>query len=183
MLLTAWMLQLPPVAYRHLTGGDASTGKVAIILQALVVLSTLSTAVGNASLPLLTHLAARGEGERGGKVRTLQLIGAILLAGIFVAALVTMLGPWLLPLLLDDAYREAGASIGFGLLELATLGAAHIAAQGLFARDRPRLPMLVTGAALLLGAVLFAPLLGAWAPPGSMGRWRRSISRWRCVPP
>ena len=108
--MMTWLQTGVLVLFRHIAGSGNSLGQLALAMQAFVVMSSISTAAGMASLPVLSRSVARQDGKDLFFIMT-SMKATFIFGG--VAGLTALGGgPWLVDLIFGTRYIEAGHLLG-----------------------------------------------------------------------
>jgi len=112
-LLVNWEQQGPIILFRNLLDDNSLAGEFTLLLQILIILSSIYLSVAIAALPVLSRSAGRNDGKDlmfvDMLVRSTFILGA--LAGMTGAAL----GPLIIPLVFGEGYTSAAEYLGLML--------------------------------------------------------------------
>jgi O-antigen/teichoic acid export membrane protein len=110
VLLMTLPAQGPLIFFRHVVSSGDTLGQLALAMQALFVLSSIPSALGSVSLPILSRSAEREDGKD--RIYAETMIRSYLLLGCIIALTGTAFGPWLTIQIFGNRYVQAGALIG-----------------------------------------------------------------------
>lgn len=151
-LLMNWLLQGPLVLFSKADIDPAVIGNFAIAIQVLHLAIAFPQSLSSAALPVITRAADRKDGKDklflGVTFRIALFTGC--LAGFFG----TIVGPWLVPLILGDEYRLTGDILGWILCLLAPAAIIFVFPATFYARGMN----LTSTIASLIGSVLLTAL-------------------------
>lgn len=157
--------------------GEAAAGVYAAAARFTEVLYALPMAVGTVLLPRLTALHREDETAYWGLARRAGL--GLLLAGVMLAAGLSLGGHWLLPKLLGEQYRASGAVLAVHSWSLVFIALVSLRSRLLIIEGRSRWVLAMSAGTTLvnvLGNLWLIPLWGAvgaaWA---SVGAWACSV--------
>ena len=162
----AWLLSGPIIQLRHLSGDLAITGQIALVLQVAAILVAVAQAMMFAALPVLSKAAADGDARvaRYGPYVALIAVGMAVPGGLIGLAI----GPWVIDLLIGEAYEMVGNLIGPAVFLAGAMAAPMGYAQAAVVNGRFR-SLVVAG---ILGAgtmsALLPMLLHAFGPVGAL---------------
>ena len=163
-LASTWFMVGPVILYRHLSNDGAGLGELTFALQVFFLLVSIVASFSIAILPLMSRLsAAPGEHD-------MQLTRSGYKAGFLFASLAivsgTALAPFLVNLLLTQAYAGTDVLMAASLWLLLPVAATAILQQRMIAAGRDRAVLYTNAIGALLMTAVFP---GAVADQGSMG--------------
>lgn len=155
VFFNGWLLQGPLILYRHLADDKAGLGQLALAMQFTGMLSQAIAAVSIAALPILSRSVERADNKDLLFVVWMIRLGVVF--GATAAILGTAAGPWLVSVLFDGTYAQAGELLGPALWLLVPLAAGSGLNQRFLAQRRDRVPMTSSalGAAVMFSSAPF----------------------------
>jgi O-antigen/teichoic acid export membrane protein len=153
VVLMGWLMQGPLVLYRHSTIELSHLGDLSLVMQVLIILTSIPGSAISTLLPVLSRVVTRQDNQAVFFVNTGLRVG-ILVGG--VLGLIGLgLGEWVVSFFLGSDYAYAGKLLGIGLWLCIPWLLAIAMWQVLLAHGYFSLPSL----ALLGGAVVMTSLL------------------------
>ena len=175
-LLAMWLLQGPLLLYRHVAATDGNLGQLALVMQALVLICVVPTALSRAALPVLSRAVTRKDGKDK------QFADELLPVGILVGASSGLsgmgAGPWLVELLFGPSYGPAGALLGSALWLVIPMTCAYVVKAVLLARGENVRPMVCALAGGIVFTIALPVLVGNLGIQGAVVAAGAGLSVW-----
>ncbi len=155
--------------------GEATAGVYAAAARFTEVLYALPMAVGAVLLPRLTALHRDDGTAYWGLARRAGL--GLLVAGVVLAAGLSLGGHWLLPKLLGEQYRASGAVLGVHSWSLVFIALVSLRSRLLIIEGQSRWVLAMSAGTTLLNILLNLWLIPWW---GAIGAAWASVGAWAC---
>lgn len=165
-MLVIWEQQGPIILFRNLLDDRSLAGEFTLLVQVLIIVSSIYLSVTIAALPALSRSAGRDDG------RDLIFVDLLVRSTFIIGALAGMtgsvLGPHIIPLVLGDKYALAAGYLGMILWCLIPLAIAGILTSCSIARGRYYIPPLCHAAGALVMTASMSYLAARWGIAGGI---------------
>ena len=153
LIMVIWMQSGPLVLYRHLSDSETALGQLALVMQALTIMSHVPIAAGIASLPILSRSVERQDGKDSLYSATMIKVAFVFGAAAGLGGL--GIGPWIVKVLFGTRYNEAGYLLGIVMWLLIPLTCASVINAVFLAKGQFFIPTICAGLGVLVMSCIF----------------------------